>query len=80
MRCRCCQSENQRNFSGEINVHFPGWKGLDKPTVFVFPKLLVCLDCGFTEFRIDETELRQLAEGDRDDSDYRSERSRADGT
>lgn len=63
MSCKACQSENQRKFSSEINIHFPGLKSLDKPTVWVFPELLVCLDCGFTGFLIEETELRLLAEG-----------------
>ena len=61
MSCKLCQSQNQRNLSGEIAIHFPGLKGLDKPIVWVSPKLVVCLDCGFTEFAIPETELRQLA-------------------
>ena len=61
MVCKSCQSQNQRNLDAEIGIHFPGRKGLDKPPVFVFPKLLVCLDCGFTEFAIPETELRWLA-------------------
>lgn len=60
MNCKACTSESQRKFSSEINVHFPGIKNLDKPTVFVFPKILVCLDCGFTEFVIPETELLRL--------------------
>ena len=64
MSCKSCKSENQSIINGEIAVHFPGLKGLDKPIVWVFPKLVVCLDCGFTEFAIPETELRQLAEGD----------------
>ncbi len=64
MSCKSCKSENQSIFNGEIAIHFPGLKGLDKPIVWVFPKLVVCLDCGFTEFAIPETELRQLAEGD----------------
>jgi hypothetical protein len=51
-------------FNGEIAIHFPGLEGLDKPIVWVFPKVLVCLSCGFTEFAIPETELRQLAESD----------------
>ena len=50
-------------FNGEIAIHFPGLEGLKKPIVWVFPKLLVCLDCGFTEFEIPEAELRQLVEG-----------------
>jgi hypothetical protein len=64
MSCKSCQSENQRTFNGEIAIHFPGLKGLDKPIVWVYPKLLVCLNCGFTEFAIPETEFRQLMEGD----------------
>ena len=42
----------------------PGSKGLDKPIVWVYPKLLVCLNCGFTEFAIPEAELRRLVESD----------------
>ena len=64
MSCKSCKSENQNIFNGEIAIHFPGLKGLDEPIVWVFPKLVVCLDCGFTEFAIPEAELRQLAEGD----------------
>jgi hypothetical protein len=64
MSCKSCKSENQSNFNGEIAIHFPGLKGLDKPIVWVFPKLVVCLDCGFTEFAIPETELRLIAESD----------------
>jgi len=64
MSCQSCQSKHQSNFNGEIAIHFPGLKGLDKPIVWVFPKLLVCLNCGFTEFAIPETGFRQLMEGD----------------
>jgi hypothetical protein len=63
MSCKSCRSENLRNFNGEVAIHFLGLSGLDKPIVFVFPKLLVCLNCGFTEFAIPETELRRLGEG-----------------
>ncbi len=63
MACRSCQSPNQSIFDGELCIHFPGLKGLDKPMVWVFPKLIVCLDCGLTEFTVDQTELPVLAEG-----------------
>jgi hypothetical protein len=63
MKCKSCSSENQRKFSSEIIVHFAGLKNLDTPPVFVFPKLVVCLDCGFTEFAMPEAEVRQLGEG-----------------
>jgi len=57
-----CGHNNQRQFPAEINIHFPGMEGLDKPSVWVFPRLLVCLDCGFTHFQTAETQLRQLSE------------------
>ncbi len=63
MTCRSCGSQNQTEFGGEINIHFPGLKNLDKTAVFLFPKLLVCLDCGFTEFTIMKTDLRLLGAG-----------------
>ena len=63
MSCKSCQSENQHTFNGEIAIHFPGLRGLDKPIVWVYPKLPVCMNCGFTEFAIPETDLRRLVEG-----------------
>ena len=63
MACRSCGSGNQTEFGAEINIHFPGRKGLDEPAVLIFPKLLVCLDCGFTQFTFPEAELRYLAQG-----------------
>ncbi len=62
MTCKSCSSENQRRFNSEINVHFAGLKNLDKPPVFVFPQLLICLDCGFTEFALPEAGLLLLGE------------------
>lgn len=60
--CRSCQAKNVTECNAEINIHFPAQEGLDKPTVFVFPKLVVCLGCGFTHFTLPEPKLRQLAE------------------
>jgi len=62
--CKSCQSSNQSSFNGEIAIHFPGLEGLDKPIVWVFPKLLVCLNCGFAEFAIPEAEVRRIVESD----------------
>jgi hypothetical protein len=62
MQCKVCGSHNQTEFNAEINVHFPGLKNVDKPAVLVFPKLLLCPDCGFTEFTLSETELHLLDE------------------
>jgi len=61
MACKRCSSERQSTFSSEVNIHFPGLEGLDKPTVWVFPEIMVCLHCGFAEFSIPKAELRALA-------------------
>lgn len=64
MFCKRCPSNRQQTFNGEIAIHFPGLDGLNKPIVWVFPKLWVCMDCGFAEFAIPERELDVLLRGD----------------
>jgi hypothetical protein len=64
MPCKSCGSVNLRKFSGEIAIHFPGLKNIDKPVVWVFAELVACMDCGTAEFTMSEPELRQLAKGD----------------
>jgi hypothetical protein len=63
MRCPQCTSDKLKDFNGELAIHFPGLAGLDKPIVWIFPKLLVCLQCGFAEFTVPERELSVLAHG-----------------
>jgi hypothetical protein len=63
MSCKQCISNNLRPFNGEIALHFPGLNGLDQPIVWVFPQLVVCLDCGLAQFFVPERELGVLAEG-----------------
>jgi hypothetical protein len=48
-------------FSTEMLVHLGGLKNLDKSGVCVFPKVLVCLDCGFSQFTVPKAELALLA-------------------
>ena len=62
-KCKQCHSERLGNFSGELAIHFTGLAGLNKPIVWVFPKLLVCLNCGLTEFIVPERELQVLETG-----------------
>ena len=62
MACKKCDSRNQSTFNSEVAIHFPGLKGLDKPIVWVFPKLAVCLDCGLTEFIVPESQVQILRE------------------
>lgn len=80
MSCKSCTSEHQVEFGAEINIHIPGREGLDKPTVWVFPKLIVCMDCGFTEFAVPETELAGLASGMRKSEVSRPRQSAEDVT
>ena len=62
--CRLsCSSGNQSEFGSEILIHFGGLTNLDRRSVWVFPKLLVCLDCGFSRFTIPKCELDVLARG-----------------
>ena len=64
MPCNSCRSVNQKKFSAEMGIHLPGLKNIDEPVVWVFPELVVCLDCGNAEFAVPEEELRQLVRGD----------------
>ena len=64
MSCKLCQSHSANHFSSGINIHFPGKKNLSKPSVWAFPKPLVCLNCGFTEFVLEEPELIRLRDDD----------------
>ena len=61
--CRNCESDNCQIFNGENAIHFPGLDGLHESIVWVFPKLLVCLNCGFTEFTVPARELSVLIDG-----------------
>jgi len=63
MSCRLCGSGNEAEFAAEMIIHFSGLKNLDKPGIWVFPKLLICLDCGFSPFTVPESELALLASG-----------------
>lgn len=62
MSCRSCQSSNQRTYESEINIHFPELNNLKKPPVLAFPNLVICLDCGFVETKIADSELQDLVE------------------
>jgi len=62
MACERCKSANQVEFASEIAIHISGRENLNKPHGFVFPKILVCLDCGFSGFVVVETDLQLLRE------------------
>lgn len=62
--CKSCGSTNQDKFVGEMDIHRPGLKNIHEPIAWVFPELVVCLDCGTAQFVVPEAELRLLAKGD----------------
>lgn len=45
-----------------MNVHFRGLQNRDKASVLLSPKVLVCLECGFSWFTLPKPELEQLGE------------------
>ena len=61
----CCSrsSGNQAKFKAEMNVHFPGLKNASRPSVWLFPEVLICLNCGAATFSVPSVELAVLAEG-----------------
>jgi hypothetical protein len=60
MSCPLCVSSNHAKFTAEVVIHFSGLKNLDRLGIFVFPKPMVCLDCGVAGFTIAQRELRPL--------------------
>lgn len=64
MPCKSCGSVHQREFIAEMGIRSPGMQNIDELSVWVFPELIVCLDCGNAEFSVPEAELRLLAKGD----------------
>jgi hypothetical protein len=63
VKCKSCGSINLSMFDGELAIHFPGRKGLNRPHVLVFPNFVVCLNCGFAEFDVPQDELSELRKG-----------------
>jgi hypothetical protein len=62
MSCTRCLSLHQTELNSEINLHFRGLPNLGEPGIFVFPQILVCLDCGLSEFVIEKGELAHIGE------------------
>jgi hypothetical protein len=58
--CKSCGADTQSKFAAEIAIHFSELKSLEKPIVWVFPQISVCLNCGNAEFGVPEAELRML--------------------
>ena len=59
--CLSCRSAKNCEFPAEINIHFPGTTGFDKPTIWVSPDVYICMNCGLAKFTVPEAELLRLA-------------------
>ena len=75
MVCPSCQSVKQAEFTAEMIVHSPGLKNIDRPGVWLFPELRVCLDCGFCRFTVSEADLASVTEGNLTDKSSTVEES-----
>jgi hypothetical protein len=60
--CKSCASSNLRELRSEICVHLPAFVSLNKDPFFIFPKLIVCAECGFSEFIFPEAQLFAVRE------------------
>jgi hypothetical protein len=61
MHCALCQSANLAEFNTEMMIHFSGQKNIDHPGILAFPKVLICLNCGSSQFAVLENDLTLLA-------------------
>jgi hypothetical protein len=59
MACSHCSSSNQMEFPAELGIHPPNLADAEV-AVFVFPRLLICLDCGSSSFMTPMFELKRL--------------------
>ena len=61
MSCLLCGSGKHTEFPAEMLLHFPGLDNLHTPNVLLYPKVLVCRECGFSQFIATKSELALLA-------------------
>lgn len=61
MACTGCLSSNQVEMHTEINIHYSSLAYPGNPGIFVFPTVMICLDCGVSQFTLKEEDLAQIA-------------------
>jgi hypothetical protein len=50
----------RRSIGGKVNIYFRWLKALNKPAIFIFPKLVVCPGCGLTQFKLEGQQVELL--------------------
>ena len=63
--CAFRTSSKQKEFSAEVDIHFPDLRDVNERGVLVFPRLLICLDCGYSSFITPAPELARLRAADK---------------
>ncbi len=64
MLCKACQSANLKKFSAEMLFKSSEPKNLNKADVWLYPEVIVCLNCGGAAFAVPEEELCQFEQSD----------------
>jgi hypothetical protein len=60
MSCPACWLDDHMEITAEMVLHLCGLKNIDRPAIYLFPKLLVCMDCGFARFTVPKAQLELL--------------------
>jgi len=58
--CKSCGGANRNTLNAEIAIHVPGIENLDRPMLWIFPRISVCMNCGFSEFFVPKEKLQFL--------------------
>lgn len=61
MKCPSCGSDDQAEFASEMSIHLR--RSSRQPGTLVLQTILICMDCGFSQFTMPEAELRELVHG-----------------
>ena len=66
MTCKSCTSQNLGQFPGELTLCFDSLQTTrnNADPVTIIPRVLVCLDCGFSELVIPPAEVLLLKHGE----------------
>jgi hypothetical protein len=59
-RRRSCPSAKLIELISETCLHFPGLNGLKAVPIFVFPKIVLCTDCGLMQANLSATDLELI--------------------
>lgn len=62
LACLSCGSEDLDSYDAEVAVYLPYLNKSAGPHLFLYPKLLICMSCGFAGFAVSETTLNVLAQ------------------